>query len=88
MYLALNTFVYEIAGDPVEKALQSAGDFGFRYLEYAAYGSGDPTTMSRQRQEEIIHVCQDNGLRSAQMLLAHTQDLASPDARKRQATLD
>lgn len=88
MYLALNTFVYEVAEDPVEKALRSASDFGFQYLEYAACGSGDPTTLSKQKQQEVVSICKANGLRSSQMLLVHTQDIASPDPKKRQATLD
>jgi sugar phosphate isomerase/epimerase len=88
MFLALNTFVYEVAQVPVEEALQSAGRFGFRYVEYAAYHSGDPTLMSKDRRARVIQILQDNGLVSSQMLLANTQDVASPDPEKRTAAMD
>jgi len=88
MYLALNTFLYEVAQNPIDRALQSAGKFGFHNIEYAAYHSGDPTLMSPERRREVARVCEDNGLYSAQMLLLNTQDLASPDPEKRRATLD
>lgn len=54
MYLGLNTFVYEIAKVPIEKALQSASQFGFRFIEYAAYHSGDPTLMNKDRRNEVV----------------------------------
>jgi sugar phosphate isomerase/epimerase len=88
MYLALNTFVYEIAQVPIEKALHSANSFGFRFIEYAAYHSGDPTLMSRDRQREVVRILKGNGLESCQLLLVNTQDIASPDPEKRKETLD
>ena len=88
MHLALNTFVYEVAGVPVEQALRSAGQFGFRFIEYAAYHSGDPTLMNGERRREVIQVLRDDGLVSSQMLLANTQDIASPNPEKRRETLD
>ena len=88
MHLALNTFIYEVAKVPVERALLSAGRFGFRFIEYAAYHSGDPTLMNRERRQEVIQVLRDNGLVSSQMLLANTQDIASPDPEKRRDAID
>jgi sugar phosphate isomerase/epimerase len=88
MYLALNTFVYEVAKDPVEEALRSAGEFGFRFIEYAAYQSGDPTLMDKDRRNKLIAILKDNGLQSSQMLLLNTQHIASPDPEKRKETLD
>ncbi|HID75866.1 MAG TPA: hypothetical protein EYP56_07700 [Planctomycetaceae bacterium] len=54
MYLGLNTFIYEIAKVPIEEALESASKFGFRYLDYAAYHSGDPTLMDGNRRGNVI----------------------------------
>ena len=88
MFLALNTFVYEVAQVVVEEALRSAGRFGFRYVEYAAYHSGDPTLMDRDRRTEVTQVLKDNGLASSQMLLLNTQDIASPNPQKREATME
>jgi len=88
MYLGLNTFVYEIAKVPIEKALQSASTFGFRYIDYAAYHSGDPTLMNKDRRRDVIRIFKDNGFVSSQLLLLNTQDIASPDPEKRKETLD
>lgn len=79
MHLALNTFIYEVAKVPVEQALQSAGRFGFTFIEYAAYHSGDPALMNQEKRREVIQVLQNNSLVSAQVLLTNTQYLASPD---------
>jgi sugar phosphate isomerase/epimerase len=88
MRLALNTFVYEVAQVPIDQALQSASHFGFTFVEYAAYHSGDPTLMDQSRQSEIIRMFQDRGLRCSQLLLANTEHMASPDPARRQTTLD
>jgi sugar phosphate isomerase/epimerase len=88
MFLALNTFVYEVARDPAEKALASANRFGFRYVEYAAYHSGDPTLMSAERRKAIRGQFADLGLSCSQLLLANTEHLASPNPVQRRATLD
>jgi hypothetical protein len=61
MFLALNTFVYEVGRVPIEDALKSAYNFGFRFIDYAAYNSGDPTTMSKSKQKEIIKIFKDLG---------------------------
>lgn len=88
MQLALNTFVYEVGKVPIEKALQSASRFGFTYIEYAAYHSGDPTLMSKAEQSEVIKLFKDNGLECSQMLLANTENIASSDPAKRAETME
>jgi sugar phosphate isomerase/epimerase len=88
MQLALNTFVYEVGEVPVKKALQSAIRFGFKYIEYAAYHSGDPTVMSKDQRDEIVKIFKDNGLQCSQILLANTGRIASPDVSKRKETMD
>jgi sugar phosphate isomerase/epimerase len=76
MYLALNTFVYEIAKAPIEEALHSADKFGFQFIEYAAYQSGDPTLMNRDKRNEVIRIFKNKGLECSQLLLReqHSQD--------------
>ena len=88
MYLGLNSFVYEVAGWPIEKTLRSAGKFGFKYVEYAAYHFGDPVLMGKNKQRQVVKMFNDEGLYSSQLLLANTQHIASPDAAKRGETLD
>lgn len=88
MRLALNTFVYEVGKVPVEKALQSACRFGFKFIEYAAYDSGDPTLMSKAKRDELIKIFEDNGLQCSQMLLANTEYIASSSSAKRKETLE
>ncbi len=88
MFLALNTFVYEVARVPIQEALQSASTFGFRFIEYAAYQSGDPTQMGEAQRREIIRQFRDRGLACSQLLLANTEYVASSDRSARLATLD
>jgi len=88
MRLALNTFVYEVGKIPIEKALQSACNFGFEFIEYAAYDSGDPTLMDKAKRNEVIKLFKDNGLQCSQMLLVNTQYMASSDSAKREKALD
>ena len=88
MKLAFNSYVYEVAGWPIEKTLASASRLGFRCVEYAACGSGDPTLMDRARQKEVVRMFRDNGLESSQLLLIETEHTASPDPEKRKKTLD
>lgn len=88
MRLALNTFVYEVGRVSIRQALKSAGRFGFRFVEYAAYGSGDPTTMSVAERREVVALFRDMGLKCSQLLLVNTQHLASSDLRLRRETLD
>jgi len=88
MYLALNTFVYEVARVPIEQALHSASTSGFRFIEYAAYQSGDPTQMSSAKRRETVRQFRDRGLACSQLLLANTEHVASSDRSARLATLD
>jgi sugar phosphate isomerase/epimerase len=88
MKLALNTYVYEVAGWPIERTLQSARRLGFTYTEWAGCGSGDPTTMTEARRRELVRLHGDLGLVSAQLLLTEVEQMASPDARVREQVLD
>ena len=88
MNLAFNTYVYEVAKWPIEKTLRSAQRLGFRYTEYAACGSGDPTRMSAKKRRDVIKLNRDLGLHSSQMLLAEVEHMACPDAKVRQQVLD
>ena len=80
--------MYEVAQVPIAQTLDSARKFGFTYVEYAAYHAGDPTLMSAQQRKDVIRRFKYDGLHSSQLLLAETEDLASSDPAKRQATLD
>jgi len=88
MKLALNTYVYEVAKWPIEKTLKSAHRMGFRYTEYAACGSGDPTTMTARKRCDLVRMHKDLGLHSSQMLLANVEHMACPSARIRGEVLD
>jgi sugar phosphate isomerase/epimerase len=88
MKLALNTYVYEVAKWPIEKTLKSAKKLGFKYTEYAACGSGDPTLMSARQRRDLIQLNRDLGLQSSQMLLANVEHMACPDTKVRQQVLD
>jgi len=88
MKLAFNTYVYEVAGWPIDKALASARMLGFTYTELAACGSGDPTAMSPARRREVLKVHRDLGLRCSQLLLANVEHMACPDRRTRERVLE
>lgn len=88
MRLALNTFVYEVGKVPIEEALQSAARLGFMFVEYAAYDSGDPTSMDKARRSEVVKIFKDNGLECSQMLLANCENMASPDPTKREEVME
>jgi len=88
MNLAFNTYVYEVAKWPIEKTLRSAKRLGFRYTEYAACGSGDPTLMSAKKRREVVKLHRELGLYSSQLLLANVEHVACPSAKTRQQVLD
>jgi sugar phosphate isomerase/epimerase len=88
MNLAFNTYVYEVAKWPIEKTLRSAKRLGFRYTEYAACGSGDPTLMSAKKRREVVKLHRELGLYSSQLLLANVEHMACPSAKTRQQVLD
>ena len=88
MNLAFNTYVYEVANWPIAKTLKSARRLGFRFTEYAACGSGDPTRMSAKKRREIVKLHKALGLYSSQLLLANVEHMACPSAKTRQQVLD
>lgn len=87
MKLAFNTYIFEVAGWPIEKTLRSAAKLGFKYVEYAACGAGDPTLMDARKRRDTVKLFQDLGLSCAQLLLIETEHTASPDPAKRDETL-
>jgi len=88
MNLAFNTYVYEVARWPIEKTMRSAKRLGFRFTEYAACGSGDPTLMSAKKRREVVKLHRALGLYSSQLLLANVEHMACPSAKTRQQVLD
>ena len=88
MFLGLNTFIYETGEVPVLNALKSAQNFGFKYIDLAAYKHGDPTQLPLGTKKEIISAFSDYGFVSSQLLLANTQLIASPNTEERKRTLD
>ncbi len=88
MHLALNTFVYEVAGWSAENMISSAARLGFKYVEWASYDYGNPDKMDEKRRHEVVKMFKESGLYCAQMLLAKTAYMASLEAKKRQAALD
>jgi sugar phosphate isomerase/epimerase len=88
MKLAMNTFVFEVAEVSIEDSIKSAEKFGFRYMDWAAYELGNPTTFSRQKRSDVVKMFKDAGLYCSQMLLARTENIASPDPTKRRSTLE
>ena len=88
MYLAANTFVYEVGKVPIKETLQSVQKLGFKYVDLAAYYYGDPTRMNQAEKNDVVRMFKDYGFKSSQLLLANTQDMASPDEKKRTQTLD
>ncbi len=88
MKLAFNTYVYEVAKWPIEKTLASAGRFGFKYTEYVACGSGDPTMMTPEKRRDVIKMHHDYGLECSQLLLANVEHMACPDPKIRAEVLE
>jgi len=88
MRLAINTFVYEVGKVPIKTALKSAKKFGFKFVDLAAYNSGDPALMGREESKELVKMFKDLGFKSSQLLLVNTQNMASSDASVRKRTLE
>lgn len=84
MKLAVNTFVYELAKTSIEDTIGSAEKFGFRYMDYAAYRLGNPDNFSKEKRTEVVKRFKDAGLYCRQMLLVNTENISSPDNKKRQ----
>jgi sugar phosphate isomerase/epimerase len=88
MKLSLNTYLYECARVPIQKALPSVKKFGFSLVDFAGINSGDPTLMNAVQRKEIVSMMNDLGLKLSQFQLAHTQQLASSDALLRAKGID
>jgi len=88
MKLSLNTYVYECGLVPIQKALPSIKNLGFSLVDLAGINSGDPTLMSADQRKEIKLMMNQLGLKLSQFQLAHTQQLASPDASLRAKGID
>ncbi len=84
----MNTFVFEVAEVGIEDSIKSAEKFGFRYMDWAAYKLGNPDTFSKQKRSDVVRMFKDAGLYCSQMLLVNTENIASPDLKKRQETLE
>ena len=54
MKLSANTFVYEVGKVPITKALSSIKNFGFQYVDLAAYQSCDPTMLSEEEKGRLL----------------------------------
>lgn len=88
VHLALNSMVYEAGNVDARAMLRKAKEFGFNYIDFNAWRSGDPTAMSRQDRQEIARLFRDLELRSSQLLMINTRELASSDSRIRQKVQD
>jgi len=88
MHLALNTYLYEVAERPFREALGGAARHGFRYVDFAAFRSGDPSGKGPGELAEIARLLKDNGLTSSQLLMSNVRDIASVDDSRRRETLE
>ena len=88
MRLALNTFCYEVGHVEIERTMESASRFGFTFIDYAAFGSGDPTTMPPGKRRDVVKRLKDLGLRCSQLLMVGTNRMAAPDKTARDEALD
>jgi sugar phosphate isomerase/epimerase len=88
MKLSLNTYLYECARVPIQKALPSIKKFGFSLVDFAGINSGDPTLMNAEQRKDVVRRMNDLGLKLSQFQLAHTQQLASSDASLRAKGMD
>ncbi len=88
MRLALNTFIYEVAEVSAIETLKKAVKFGFTYIDLAAYIQANPMKLTKAEKSDIFNLFHDNGLVSSQLLLAKTENIASPDPKLRSSTMD
>jgi len=88
MRYSINTFVYKAANIPLQKALLSLDKFGFKYVDLAAYGSGDPTRMSKAEKQTIIRMFFDFGIKSSQILILNTIGMATTNLAQKSNILD
>jgi sugar phosphate isomerase/epimerase len=73
MYLAANTFVYEVGKVSIKDTLKNVHKLGFKYVDLAAYYYGDPTRMSESERKDVVSMFKDYGFVSSQLLLANTR---------------
>lgn len=83
MHLALNSMVYEAGNVDAKAMLRKAKNFGFTWIDFNAWRSGDPSTIGKQDRREIVGLFRDLGLRSSQLLLIGTRGIASADPKVR-----
>lgn len=88
MFLGINSYLFEEANVPITETLKQVAKAGFRYIEYAAYKSGDPTVMDKKGRKEILNIFKDNGLSCSQFQLAYVQDMAGSDKSSRDKAVD
>jgi sugar phosphate isomerase/epimerase len=88
MYLAANTFVYEVGKVPWPKMFDSMGRFGFKYVDLAAYEICDPGRMNKAELKDFVRSFKDHGFLSSQLIMANTEHLASPDPKLRSEALE
>jgi sugar phosphate isomerase/epimerase len=86
--LALNSMVYEAGNIDAGTMLRKAKEFGFTYIDFNAWRSGDPTAIGKGDRKEIARLFRDLGLHSSQLLMVNTRELASSDARIREKVKD
>lgn len=83
MRLGLNTGLYEVAGWPIGRTLKSAGKLGFEFIDHAAWRSGDPCSISRDKARDVVKIYGDLGLKVSQVLLFGTGEMADKSPAKR-----
>lgn len=88
MRLALNTLIYEAAGEPLEASLEGASRMGFRHVEVAAFGSADPRELAGVRRGDVLERVRGLGLTVSQLLAVGSRDYAASEGRRREAALD
>ena len=88
MFLGINPYLFEEANVPITQTLKQVAKAGFRYVEYAAFKSGDPTAMNKKGRKEVLDIFKDNGLVCSQFQLAYVKDMAGPDKKARDQAVD
>lgn len=88
MRLASNTFVYEQGKVHLKEALVSAQKFGFKFIDLAAWNSGDPTLISKAERKDLVKMFKDLGFTSSQVLALNTHHMASSKVSMRKKVMD
>jgi len=87
MWLGVNNSVWEIAGIPIEKALEEIHRFGFLYVDVAAVGSANPLSLSRQQRKGIADRFGHLGLKPVQMVMLTPGNIASGQSKEKEKCL-